>query len=88
MTDLRNARNALTRIVTGQNIGNVTEVPDARAFVITDFAPNAVSIYKLLKEMDVKPEGREVTSEYVQLVHATADEIEPILTDQYKYPSW
>lgn len=83
MTDLRNARNALTRVVTGQNIGNVTEVPDAKAFVITDFAPNVVSIYRLLEEMDVKPEGKEVVSEYVQLQHATADEIEPILTDLF-----
>ncbi len=55
MTDLRNARNALTRIVTGQNIGNVTEVPDANAFVVTDFAPNVVAIYRLLKEMDQPP---------------------------------
>ena len=59
MTDLRNARNALTRIVTGSNIGNVTEVPAAKAFVVTDFAPNVVAIYRLLREMDVKPSGRE-----------------------------
>ncbi len=83
MSDLRNARNALTRVVTGQNIGNVTEVPDAKAFVITDFAPNVVAIYNLLKSMDVKPEGKEVTSEYILLEHATSDEIEPILTDLF-----
>ena len=53
MAVLRDARNALNRIVTGQNIGNVTEVPDARAFVVTDFAPNVASIYRLLRSMDV-----------------------------------
>ncbi len=83
MTDLRNARNALTRIVTGQNIGNVTEVPAARAFVVTDFAPNVVAIYRLLREMDVKPEGKEVVSEYITLEHAVAEELEPILTDLF-----
>jgi general secretion pathway protein D len=83
MTDLRNARNALTKIVTGQNIGNVTEVPAARAFVVTDFAPNVVAIYRLLQEMDVKPRGKEITSEYLSLRHANADEVEPILTDLF-----
>jgi general secretion pathway protein D len=83
MTDLRNARNALTRIVTGQNIGNVTEVAAARAFVVTDFAPNVVAIYRLLREMDVQPEGKEVVSVYITLEHASAEEIEPILTDLF-----
>ncbi|MDA1194101.1 MAG: hypothetical protein O2894_02870 [Planctomycetota bacterium] len=83
MTDLRTARTALTRIVTGSNIGNVTEVPAAKAFVVTDFAPNAVAIYRLLKEMDVRPQGREIISVYVDLEHAVAEELEPILTDLF-----
>ncbi len=83
MTDLRNARNALTRIVTGQNIGNVTEVPAASAFVVTDFAPNVVAIYRLLQEMDVKPSGKQLVSEYIVLEYAVAEEIEPILTDLF-----
>jgi general secretion pathway protein D len=80
LLNLRDARNALQRLVTN-NLGHVQEVPAARAFVVNDFAPNVVAIYRLLKEMDVQPEGKEVTSAYVQLKHATADEIEPILTD-------
>ncbi len=83
MNNLRDARNALTRIVTQQNIGNVTEVPASRSFVVTDFAPNVVAIYKLLRQLDVKPEGKVVTATYRQLVHASADEIEPILTDLF-----
>ncbi len=83
MMDLAKARNALTRIVTGPNIGNVTEVPAARAFVVTDFAPNVVAIYRLLKEMDVRPRGKEITSAYLVLSHANADEVEPILTDLF-----
>ena len=83
MTNLRDARNALNRIVSGQNIGNVTEVPAARSFVVTDFAPNVVAIYRLLKEMDVQPEGKVVKSAYIQLEYATADEIEPVLQDLF-----
>lgn len=83
MTNLRDARNALNRIVSGQNIGNVTEVPAARAFVVTDFAPNVVAIYRLLREMDVQPAGSKVIAAYIQLNDATADEIEPILQDLF-----
>ncbi len=83
MTNLRDARQALSRIVTQQNIGNVTEVPASRSFVVTDFAPNVVAIYRLLKQLDVKPLGRTLTSAYVQLVHASADEVEPILSDLF-----
>ncbi len=82
MSNLRDARNALNRIVTNQ-LGTVTEVPAARSFVVTDFAPNVVAIYRLLMEMDVKPEGRVVKSAYIQLENATADEIEPILQDLF-----
>lgn len=83
MNNLRDARQALSRIVTPQNIGNVTEVPASRSFVVTDFAPNVVSIYRLLKQLDVQPAGKVVTSAYVQVVHASVDEIEPILTDLF-----
>lgn len=83
MRDLRNARTALSRVVTGQQIGNVTEVPDARAFVVTDFAPNVVAIYRLLKAMDVKPDSSQVTNDFIALKHALADEVEPILSDLF-----
>lgn len=86
MSDLRNARNALTRIVTGQNIGNVTEVPAARAFVVTDFAPNVVAIYRLLKQMD-KPGAAESTTDgklvTITLEHAAATEVVDILRSQF-----
>lgn len=83
MTNLRDARQALSRIVTQQNIGNVTEVPASRSFVVTDFAPNVVSIYRLLKQLDVQPTGKMLTSAYITLQHASADEIEPILSDLF-----
>jgi type II secretory pathway component GspD/PulD (secretin) len=86
MNDLRNARNALTRIVTGQNIGNVTEVPDAKAFVVTDFAPNVVAIYRLLREMDVPGAGSSTTTGQtaaIAIEHASAAELASVLNRHY-----
>lgn len=86
LDDLRNARNALSRVVTGQNIGNVTEVPDAQAFVVTDFAPNVVAIYRLLKAMDA-PRAKASTASgktvAVRLEHASALELAAILARHY-----
>ncbi len=75
LESLRDARNALNRIVTGQNVGSVTEVPAARSFVVTDFAPNVAAIYRLLKRMDVPSDpdtGREVVFRAFRLKHAPA----------------
>ena len=81
--NLRDARTALQRIITQNNIGSVQEVPAARAFVVTDFAPNVVAIYQLLKQMDVQPEGKKVQQEYLMLEFALAEDIEPILQDLF-----
>ncbi len=81
--NLRDARTALQRIITQNNIGSVQEVPAARAFVVTDFAPNVVAIYRLLKEMDVQPEGKKVQQKYLPLDFALAEDIEPILQDLF-----
>lgn len=81
--NLREARAALMKVVTGQNVGNVQEVAAARAFVVTDFAPNVVAIYRLLKQMDVQPEGKRLQQAYIPIKHALAEEIEPILSDLF-----
>lgn len=99
MKDLRNARNALTRIVTGQNIGNVVEVPDIPGFVITDFAPNVVAIYRLIKQMDQprtatpptsrrKPAPKRPTIEFraIMLKHANALEAAGTLSSLFPAP--
>jgi type II secretion system protein D len=83
MDSLRDASTALRRLTTANNIGSVQEVPAARAFVVSDFAPNVVAIYKLLREMDVQPQGKKVQTAYIELVNATAEDIEPILTDLF-----
>ena len=85
MPDLRNARNALSRLVTQQNIGNVTEVPAAGAFVVTDFAPNVVSIYRLIKEMDVggSAAGTGGTMESVEIRYAHAEALAATLRNHF-----
>ena len=82
MTDLRFARNALTRVVTGQNIGSVVEVPAARAFLVTDFAPNVVRAYRLIREMDVPAYAAALGAECVLLEHAAAADVARVLIDQ------
>jgi general secretion pathway protein D len=79
LDNLRDARAALARIATPNQVGNVQEVPAARAIVVTDFAPNVVAMYRLLKQMDVEPEGKKVTQAYIALNHAFAEDIVPIL---------
>jgi general secretion pathway protein D len=80
--NLTQARQAFTRITT-QQIGNVQEVPAARAFVVTDFAPNVVAIYRLIRQMDVEPEGKQIRQAFIPLSNALAEDIEPILVDLF-----
>jgi type II secretory pathway component GspD/PulD (secretin) len=88
MTELRDARNALNRIVTGQNIGNVTEVPSSHSFLVTDFAPNVVAIYRLLRVMDeaaaIGASAREAhIHQAIQLEHADAVDLAGVLAAQF-----
>ncbi len=86
MRDLRSARNALARIVTGQNIGNVTEVPDTKTFVVTDFAPNVVTVYRLLKRMDQpRPEASTTFGRTVAVApaHARATTLALVLAQHF-----
>ncbi len=82
LQDLGSARQALSRMVTQQNIGSVTEVPAARAFLVTDFAPNVVAIYRQIRAMDVPPVPR-VRPENFPLAHAKAEAVAAILTDLF-----
>ena len=83
MDNLRDARQALQRLITQNNIGSVQEVPAARAFVVADFAPNVAAIYHLIKEMDVQPAGKKLRQVFIPLKYALAEDIEPILVDLF-----
>ena len=51
LTDTARARNALAQLSTRQ-IGRINDVPQTRSFIIGDFAPAVVSMWKLLMKMD------------------------------------
>jgi type II secretory pathway component GspD/PulD (secretin) len=87
MRSLRDARQALTKVTT-QNLGSVTEVPDANAFVVTDFAPNVVAIYRLIRQMDVAPSdaGNPGAGKLVSLKHARAEDLARILSVHFAAP--
>ena len=80
--DLGNLRTALQKVMT--QFGSVSDVPDARAVIVTDFAPNVVAVYRLLQAMDIKPDSSQVTNEFIQLQYALADEVEPLLKELFE----
>ena len=83
LTSLREARNAFSRIVTGQNIGNVQEVSDS-TMIVTDFAPNVVAIYRLLKMMDAAAADTGVgVFKAVALKNAAAQDVARLLAAQF-----
>jgi hypothetical protein len=85
MDNLRDARQALSRIVTQNNIGQITEVPGAKTFIVTDFAPTVVSIYRVLRMMDTRPvRDADPAPEVIRLRHARAVPVASILREQFE----
>jgi len=85
LTELRDARTALQRLITQNNVGSIQEVPATRAFIVTDFAPNVASIYRMVRQMDVPPvpaptadAGRTAPSYFV-LKHSVAKDVSHLL---------
>lgn len=52
LENLRDARNALQRLLSPNNIGLVVEVPDAGAFIVTDFAPRVCAVFRLVRQLE------------------------------------
>ena len=80
---LRDARTALQRLITQNNIGSVQEIPAARAFLVTDFAPNVALIYRAIRRMDVVPAGRAEQTEFFDLKHARAQNVGRVLEELF-----
>lgn len=84
LDDLRDARSALQRLVTQNNVGSVQEVPSAKAFIVTDFAPTVVAIYRTLRYLDVpRPRDPGVAREFFRLKVAKAGAVRAILVEQF-----
>jgi type II secretory pathway component GspD/PulD (secretin) len=77
--NLRDASTALRRLVTQNNIGAVQEVPDARVFVVSDFAPNVVQIWRTIRAMDAGAAKRRPRAETLPLRQARAERVAPLL---------
>jgi type II secretory pathway component GspD/PulD (secretin) len=85
LESLREARAALARLVTPQ-IGNVAEVPGARTFLVTDFAPSVVAIWRLVREMDAAAPPRGASQgvfRAVPLRHADAKDVAATLAAHF-----
>jgi type II secretory pathway component GspD/PulD (secretin) len=83
LDNLRDARTALQRLVTPNNIGSIQEVPSARAFLVTDFAPNVAAMWRALKQMDVATRAPGLRIESFRLEHAEAETVKALLLGLY-----
>ena len=81
LENLRDARTALQRLITMNNVGNVQEVPDARAFVVTDFAPQVAAVYRQVRAMDAARARVRPRVEFVALKSALAERLVPVLQE-------
>ena len=59
------------------------EIPAAHAFIVTDFAPNVVTIYRAIRRMDAVPAGRTPRTEFFDLRHASAKNVARILDELF-----
>jgi hypothetical protein len=87
LASLRDLRAAVQRIATGNNIGNVNEVPDADVLVVTDFAPTVAAIYRTVRQAlqahaQAPPANQRVTT--VALKHARSPELASLLTRTFE----
>ena len=81
LENLRDARAVLQRLVTQNNIGNLQELPAARALLVTDFAPNVAAVYRTLRRMDVPPPTRLGRAEFFELRHAKCMNVARVLEE-------
>ncbi len=73
-------RTALSTMVTPAGIGRVHEVPGSQSIIIMDYAPTVSAMAQLIRQMDVRPEGKQVVLKFIELSYAYADEVADIIT--------
>ena len=83
LKDLRSFSQSLKRLVTPSMIGSIYEVPEHGTFVISDFAPNVASIYRLIRAADVPSANPEVVSKTIKLRFASAHEAAAVLSSHF-----
>jgi len=78
--NLTTLRTALQTMVTPSGIGRVHEVPGSQSIIIMDYAPSVSAMAKLIAQMDVRPQGKQVVLKFVELNYAYADDVADIIT--------
>ena len=82
LRELRTTRNALTRLVSARNVGHVYEIPEARAFLVVDFAPRVAGVYRAIRRLDKPTEGTTTTAGElvaIDLKHSAAEPMAAML---------
>jgi general secretion pathway protein D len=73
-------RTALQTMVTPSGIGRVHEVLGSQSIIIMDYAPTVSAMAKLLAQMDVRPQGKQMVLKFIELNYAYAEEVAEIIT--------
>lgn len=82
ISDTARVRQALTGLSTQTaSIGRIQDVPGSRAVIIGDFAPVVAAMKHLVDQIDVDNFRIEPRMEVVELQHAVASELGPVLQD-------
>ncbi len=80
--DPRQAASTLRPLFTDSaNFAQVVSVGDSNSVVIMGFAPFVWTIYRMIKLVDVPPDIEKPKVEILRLQYASADELEPIISD-------
>ncbi len=80
--DVGRVRQALSQLSTKTaGLGRMNDIPGHRAVIVGDFAPIVAAMKRLLDFIDVPNVNIEPRMEVVQLYHAVASELEPIISE-------
>ena len=75
MDNLAQLRTAFSVLVTPAGIGRVMEVRDAKALIVTDFAPNVAVMARIAAQIDTERDDQRVLMRSIELKFAKADEM-------------
>lgn len=82
ISDTGRVRQALTTLSTATgSLGRIQDVPGSRAIIIGDFAPIVAAMKRLIEYIDIENSTVEPRMEVVELEHAVASELGPIISD-------
>jgi general secretion pathway protein D len=81
---VENVRNAVQQILTNRNVEFTMDVLSANSLIVVGFAPSVYALSQVIAAMDVPQVEATLKFELIQLEHAVADEIAPIIESLIK----